>query len=74
MKRDPIILGNWRQMLEELKDSGYTLREISRSIGVSRTTLDRWIKSEYELPKYPLFSRMLFFYSHYIKKKNTFSS
>ncbi len=73
MYKKSITISDWRDMLVEIREAGYTLREISRVTGVSRTTLDRWSKSDKELPHHYLFSKMLYFYSHHHLKKSIFA-
>lgn len=69
----PIVIPNWYEMVIELKKAGYTIKEISKITGTSKTSMMRWLK-EKKPPSYHIFSKILFFYSYYIRNKNQWGS
>lgn len=64
-----IELPNWRAMLTELLEAGYSITRIARLTGMQRRSVQRWFTSEQELPNRRLFAHILHLYCYYKYKE-----
>lgn len=65
----PVVVNNWRDMINILKDEGYTVTKVSRVTGVPRRSVQRWFNGAYEFPNLKLFAGVLYIYCHIMKKR-----
>ncbi|MFI4955295.1 MAG: helix-turn-helix domain-containing protein [Gammaproteobacteria bacterium] len=61
-----VIVNNWRSMLEELVEAGYSITKVSDLTGISRRSVQRWFNGTEDMPaQHKLFAAVLALYCYY---------